>query len=67
MTEEEMRRWIDEASYTQLLERWRFAPVGSPWFQGEIGDYYTAAMARRRREVGDDAHVAASKLIGFGW
>ena len=60
--DEEMKAWIDNASYEQLLSRNRFAPVGSPWFQGEIGDYYLKVMAKKKKEVD---HVQASKNIGW--
>jgi len=66
MTVEEMKKWIDGASYRQLLSKWRFAPAGNPFFQGEVGDYYSEVMARKRSEVGDAEHVAASKSIGWG-
>jgi hypothetical protein len=48
-----------------MLHRWRFAPVGDPMFQGEIGDYFAKVMKRKRAEVGDPAHTAASKSIGW--
>jgi len=63
MTIEEMKRWIDTAPYKALLERWRYAPSGSPWFQDEIGDYYSAAMARKRAETPHSEQVRASKEI----
>lgn len=63
--EAQMKAWIDGASYEALLSRWRFAPVGSPWFQGEIGEYYMKKMAEKRATVGDAAHVSASKSIGW--
>ena len=65
MTKDEMKAWIDAAGYEQLLSRWRFAPVGSPWFQGEIGDYYQKVMGEKRHAVGHAAHVSASKSIGW--
>lgn len=65
MNKDEMKNWIDNASYEQLLSRWRFAPTGSPWFQGEIGDYYKKVMQEKRKEVGNEAHVKASKSIGW--
>ena len=65
MNEQQMRDWIDSASYEALLSKWRFAPSGDPFFQGEIGKYYGDVMARKRSEVGDGAHVAASKSIGW--
>lgn len=64
MTNEQMKEWIDNASYESLLSKWRFAPVGSPWFQGEIGDYYSKAMAVKR-SANPNAAVSASKAIGW--
>lgn len=61
-----LKQWIDEASYADLLWRWRTAPVGDPMFQGEIGRYYDETMKRRRNEVGQAEHVRASKQIGWG-
>ena len=59
------KAWIDGASYEDLLSRWRFAPIGSEWFQGETGAYYQHVMAERRKQVGDAEHVRASKSIGW--
>ena len=60
-----MKAWIDGATYEQLLGKWRFEPVGSPWFQGKMGDYYMAAMKRKRYETPQDEQVAASKRLGW--
>lgn len=65
MTPEEMMKWIDGATYEQLLSKWRFAPIGSQWFQGEVGDHYQKVMAEKRKEVGQVGHVQASKSIGW--
>lgn len=65
MTEEEMKAWIDSASYEELLRRWRFAPIGSPWFLGEVGKHFSNVMMDRRREVGDLEHTRISKIIGW--
>jgi len=62
---QEMKQWIDNASYEQLLSRWRFAPIGDLMFQGEIGDYYAEVMKRKRAKVGNEEHVRASKSIGW--
>ena len=64
MVNEEMKKWIDNASYLDLLGKWRRAPAGDPFFQGETGQYYTQVMARKKEEVGHEAHVRASKTIG---
>jgi hypothetical protein len=65
MSEVNMRKWIDNASYTALLRRWRFEPVGSPWFQDELGEYFSAAMARAREKTPHDEQIQASKDIGW--
>ena len=31
---------IDVMSREEMARRWRFAPVGDPMFQGEVGDYF---------------------------
>lgn len=66
MTIEEMKKWIDDATYEHLLSKWRFAPAGDPFFQGDMVDYYTEAMRRKREEIGEGGHVRASKAIGWG-
>ena len=65
MSIESMKEWIDNASYEALLSRWRSAPVGSPWFQGEIGTYYSEAMKKTRAKTPHDEQVAASKRISW--
>ena len=65
MNEGGMKAWIDAASYESLLSKWRFAAVGDPFFQGEVGQYYSATMARKRAEVGQSEAVMASKSIGW--
>ncbi len=65
MTKEERKKWIDNASYEDLLRRWRFASAGSPWFQGEIGIYFEKIMMKKKKEVGHAAAVRASKTIGW--
>lgn len=62
---QQQKDWIDGATYRQMLERNRFAPVGDPMFTGEAGKYFGEVMARKRKEVGDAAHVVASKSIGW--
>jgi hypothetical protein len=65
MNEQQMKEWIDQASYHDLLEHWRFAPSGDPYFQGEMGDYYAKVMREKHDAVGNDAHVRTSKRIGW--
>ena len=61
----EQKQEIDNMTYEHLFRRWRNAPVGDPIFQGEAGRYYSEVMGKKRREVGNAAHVAASKAIGW--
>ena len=53
--------WIDNASYEELLKRWRFSEAGDPIFTGEIGEYYKQVMNERR----DQNHTTISKKIGW--
>ena len=64
MTDEQKQR-IDDMDYESMLSLWRNAPSGHPMFQGDTGDYYSKIMAEKRSEVGNDAHVTASKNIGW--
>jgi hypothetical protein len=64
MTKSKMYEWIDNASYAQLLNKWRFAPTGDPFFSGEIGDYYSKILAKKRDE--HENPVAVSKMVGWG-
>lgn len=61
----ESKNWIDNASYAQLFSRWRFASSGDPIFQGEVGEYYSEVMKKKRIEVGDAEHTRISKMIGW--
>jgi len=60
----ENKKHIDSLSYTSLLRRWRFAPSGDTWFQGETGEYWAARMSKLKEED-PGAAVQASKLIGW--
>ena len=60
------KEYIDNLSYRQLLSGWRFSEVGNPWFQGETGQYWGERMRElRSKPGGNEAHVAASKNIGW--
>ena len=61
---EKNKKIIDDKSYESLLSKWRFAPSGDPWFQGETGDYWGKRMAElKTKDTG--AAVRASKNIGW--
>lgn len=65
ITVDEMRHWIDNAGYVELLTKWRFAAAGDPFFLGDVGRYYGKVMAKKRSEIGDAEHVKAGKSIGW--
>ena len=49
MTTEEMKAWIDQASYVDLLSKWRFAPPGDPFFSTpEVSEHYKAVMGAKK-------------------
>lgn len=51
MTFENMKKWIDNADYETLFKRWIFGPSADPFFQGDIGDYYSETMAKKRIKI----------------
>jgi hypothetical protein len=65
LTEQEIKEWIDNASYESLLGKWRFAISGSPYFKGEMGKYYRKKMDEKRIAIGPAAAAQASKNIGW--
>ncbi len=60
----ERKATIDSMSHRALLSRWRNAPVGDTWFQGETGKYWSKRMAKLRGKDPGGA-VADSKSIGW--
>ena len=61
----DLKEWIDSASYEDLLRKVRHAPAGDPCFVGDTSKYFGDVMSKRKRQVGDDGAVAASKRIGW--
>jgi len=59
----ELKEEIDSLPYTELLRRWRYAPVGDKMFQGESGKYFGERM-KELRKAGVN-HVKASKEVGW--
>ena len=58
----EMIEWIDNASYEDLLRKWRFSPAGNPLFIGAIGQHYKDVMFKKRDQCN---HGSISKKIGW--
>lgn len=55
---------IDAKGIMDLLFGIRFLPVGNPWFQDETGEYWMKRYTELR-DKDNDAHVAASKALGW--
>ncbi|KKN87461.1 hypothetical protein LCGC14_0259160 [marine sediment metagenome] len=60
----ENKKHIDGPGQVDLLRKWRFAPSGDPWFQGETGDYWGERITELRAKS-PGGYVAASKRIGW--
>lgn len=63
MNDAERKKWIDNASLKELLEKNRFEPAGSLWFIGEIGVYFLKVM-RKKRDADPLGWTRASKELG---
>jgi len=64
MTAEE-KAWIDNASIYELLRRWRFSPIGDPYFQEKERTNYFQKVMGEKRSADNDAWVRASKDLGW--
>jgi hypothetical protein len=58
-----MKDWIDNASYEELLRKWRFMPAGDPFFMGGVGGYYVKRMEEKYKEIGIEEHIRISKKL----
>ena len=62
---EELRKWITNASYKQLLERNRFGSLSDPIFEGESGKLFMDCMFKQSNKLSTDEQVKISKEIGW--
>lgn len=58
----ELKAEIDSYNVYTLLERWRFAPVGDPIFQGESGEYWQKRLMEEKNR-NHAAFVLVSKQL----
>lgn len=61
----EQKSWIDNASLTDLLRKWRFADIGDELLQGESGDYFAKVMFGKR-DADLEVWTTVSKSAGWG-
>ena len=59
----ERKEYIDGLSYYSLLSKWRFAPSGDEWMQGETGRYWGELM--QDNSISNEERVSASKSLGW--
>lgn len=64
MTEHE-KKWIDSASYQDLLAKIRFEPINSPWLTGDTGLYFMARYKELKAQTSQAEQVRASKKLGW--
>lgn len=58
------KHWIDNASYEDLLAKWRHTPSGAIILTGITGLYYQMVMGDKRGRLSSDDRVAISKRVG---
>lgn len=61
----EQKAWIDNASYEELLRKWRFTDSSEEYFQGELGEYFARVMGERRDSMSHRDKINASKRVGW--
>jgi hypothetical protein len=57
-TREAREAWIRSASYADLYRLWLSAPLGHPFFKGELGEIYQEEMYNKIQEEEFMAEVA---------
>ena len=45
---DDMHVWLETASPTEVKALWTAIPMGSPWFQGDLGDRFAKRMCEIR-------------------
>lgn len=65
MIADDTRKLIDDMSYEQMLRLYRFEPSGSPWFTGEVGDYFHLMMLEKKNALSNEEQVEISKRVGW--
>ena len=56
---------IDDMSYVELLEKWRFSPSDSPWFTGGNAVYSANRLNTLKSEMDISDVVRISKKVGW--
>lgn len=48
---DQTKSWIDNASYEELLSRWRYGKLGDPMFMDVTGAYYSKVMFEKNNRL----------------
>ena len=56
---------IDLMPLEDMLRKNRFAPIGDPLFQGEIGDYFMEVMKEKKSNISPEEWTRISKNLGW--
>jgi len=51
MTDAELRKWIDNATYEDLVKKWQTDPDDSRIFKGHVGKHYTKTMQAWKKKL----------------
>ena len=62
---DKQKQFIDNASYEDLLRKWRHAPLGDEYFVKGVWEYYTDVMQDKKRKLPRGEFVEISKRVGW--
>lgn len=65
LSDDQMIEWINNASYLELLTKWRKTTIPSRWFVGRVGDHFTRVFYAKKDATSEADRVAASKQVGW--
>jgi hypothetical protein len=60
----ERKAHIDGLPQIELLRKWRYAPAGNSWMEGETGEYWGKRLGELQKKD-PQGHTRASKQIGW--
>jgi len=65
-TNKHLYDWIDNATYSDLLNKWRHIPIEDcEYFQGEVGNYFAKILGEKKAALSPSQQVQVSKSIGW--
>ena len=46
----DQKKWIDEASFEEMIERWKEGQANDPLFKGDTGGYFLDVIQMKRKK-----------------